>query len=204
MFDPSPMNEEEIATLAVLHRQSLPGSVLSWLGVGYLRAFYRYVQRSNLEALVVHRDEGGIAGAAVIAWQPSRLTRRLLLRTPMLAYLALRAPWVATRLFRRRRLLAKAGSTAPIVVSTDLLQAPEVVHFFTTPDRRGHGCGAVLLLKCERLLRSLGEPRYWLKTEDASDNRALNFYRRNGLSPIGTIVASEVRFVVLAKHVDGV
>jgi putative flippase GtrA/ribosomal protein S18 acetylase RimI-like enzyme len=203
MFDPSPVNQDEITKLAGLHRRSLPESALSWLGQSYLRAFYRYVQSSKLDALVVHRDEAGnIVAAAVIAWQPGNLLRRLLLHTPMAAYLILRAPWVAAGLFRRIKRLANTDSPTPNLESPELLQAPEVVDFYTAPDSGGRGYGTALLSQCERVLRTMGETRYWLKT-DVAGNRAFDFYRRHGLVPIGTIVESEARFVVLVKSLDG-
>jgi ribosomal protein S18 acetylase RimI-like enzyme len=200
---PRRLEATEVALLAGWHRVSLPTSTLSWLGETYLRAFYRYVQQSRLDALVIQQDETEeIVAAAVIAREPSRFLQRLLLHTPMALFILLRAPWIIAGLLHRKRTTTTAGLIGSALSSTDLLHAPEVIHFYTAPNRRGCGFGTTLLRQCEGLLRSLGESRYWLKTQDTTDNRALAFYLRNGLTRIGTIVVRRAQFAVLAKKID--
>ena len=200
---PRLLETTEIAKLAGWHRLSLPTSALSWLGETYLRAFYRHVQRSKLEALVIHRDETEeIVAAAVIVWEPSRLLQRLLLHTPMAMFLLFRVPWIIAGLLHRRRTITTAGLIGCAASATNLLHAPEVVHFYTAPNRRGCGFGKALLEQCEGLLSSIGESRYWLKTRDVTDNRALAFYLQNGLVRMGTIIARGAQFAVLAKNLN--
>lgn len=181
-------------TLAAMHAACLPHSVLSLLGGEFLGAFYRFAARGPVETVLAARDGDEAVAGALVSRRPATLNRRALFATP-LAWAVLRhlhrAP-VRQAVFGNARIAwdDPAWATEP---------EPELLEFFCRADRRGRGFGGALVAHVDRLLAAEGIGRYFVRTTDAPDNRALKFYRGHGFVPVGRIDANGVRFALLMK-----
>jgi ribosomal protein S18 acetylase RimI-like enzyme len=173
--------------LAQLHCQLLPSSILTRLGPGYLRHFYRFLGRSAHEDLVVETDATGVTGAAVLSYAPHTLARRLLLNTPMVVW--------AFRIVVER--LTRGAGGAP---AAQWLQLPELFIIFTRPDCARQGLGRRLVAECEKRLRAKGVPVYSVKTEDDPANPALKFYDALGFTPCDHFRSHGLSYVLLSKQ----
>lgn len=175
------LSREDVATLGHLHLETLPASLVTKLGFAYAESFYRYIARSKQEVLFIFRldSRGPIAGACALSIAPATLERRLTVGSCLIPALAVR-PLVLLDCFLSRaeppRSLAAIGRSLP----SDLAGCPEVVAIFTARSVRGRGVGASLLGAVESYLREKELSRYYVKTIDAPDNHAVQFYLDNG------------------------
>lgn len=181
------MDERDLADLARVHSSCLPDSLVSALGDGYARSFYRYITRSSHEFALVERNQHGrIVAAAVISLQPATLTRRLVLYTSLVA-----------SVFRRPLpLLGLLRPGAPASVDSTL---PEMILIYTSAEERGQGRASALIRQAEGQLRQIGVPTYQVRTELQASNPALAFYDKRGFVRSGTSVRLGVRFQVFTR-----
>jgi GNAT superfamily N-acetyltransferase len=186
------LRQPDIARLAKLHVTTLPRSMVSRLGLSYARSFYRYLARSLQELIFLERDrEGSIMGACVLSLAPDSLERRLLFGT----FLWTRA------LFNFRKmpwseLLSKAAPQASVELAGE---KPELLIIFADPAHQSMGIGTRLVALCERALLIRSVRSYRVKTENRNDNRALQFYDRNGFARIANITVHGIDFVLFEK-----
>ena len=188
------LDGRDLGRLAELQCRYLPTSLVSRFGPGYARAFFRFVAASEEETLLAERADGVIVGACVLSWSPATLSRRLLLRTPLLAWLPLRVrhlPWRGVV----RGLLGPAGEESVAVGG-----APEIVLIFVDAAGRSRGIGTRLLARCESILRERGMDRYVVRTDTADDAPAVRFYRRNGFLDSGYFRQHGSAFRLMSKH----
>ena len=192
------LTPHDCARLAALHRECLPDSLVSELGLAYAAAFYRYLNRSALERVFVLRDAAGeVFSGSVLSLRPRTLKRRLLCRTPLVFFAA---PWSLRRFLRRQP--ASALKAKPRAVSNPIpATMPELLLIFTSPQARSHGAGAALLSQCEQFLVSQRYPQYAVRTVDEPANRALSFYARNGFTAVGQSFEHGRTFRVFTKAV---
>lgn len=184
----------DLARLAELHVATLPTSLISRFGLGYARAFYRYVVRSDRELLCLERDQAGALQAGlVVSFDPGSLDRRLLLETPLLLAAALR-PWRVPLKHIVRDLWS--GDTGEDLAG----HRPELIIIFVDPACQGRGVGAKLIRQCETALIERRISSYTVKTEDQPHNRALAFYSRNGFRLLGRVERHGVAFAVFEKE----
>lgn len=191
------MEARDLDALAALHRMCLPRSLVGTLGLGYVRAFYRYVSRSSRELLIVDRDDRGtIIAAAVVTLDPGTLVRRLALHTPLAARAIAGSPRLMRTWLRARR----AGRRAPDAGQTHTpSNVPELILIFTSPAERGQGRASALIAEAERRLREKGVTRYEVSTEAEGQNPALQLYERRGFEPIHTTLRLGTRFQVFTR-----
>lgn len=186
------LDSRELDVFARMHREVLPGSLVARLGADYTRKFYDYVNDSETEGLLTRRRDGRIVAGCVLSLDPSSLTRRLLLATPV-ASSALRAfgrlPWLQLV----RGALSRGRDSAP--------SHPEIILIFTTPEARGQGLGAELVGDAESLVRGRGHDNIMVKTLADPGNRALAFYRRCGFDSAGEVLKFGKRLAVFTKSV---
>jgi ribosomal protein S18 acetylase RimI-like enzyme len=186
-----------LAAAARLHRDALPNSVISRLGSAYTEAFYRFAAASEKEfVFVAHAPDGSVLGAAVLSLDPSSLTRRLLFGTPLACYLP-----------RKPRLTAEMACDvllAPCRKRSSSLphDVPEVIAIFSRTEDRSRGIGRDLLRCVEALLSRQGKHRYFVRTDDRPENRAITFYHREGFQYIGQLRTHGNRFQILLKQFD--
>lgn len=174
------LGRRDVEQLARAHVEALPESLVSRVGGRYPQAFYRYLAGSADELILIDRGAPGadLRAACVVSLAPATLSRRLLYRTPLVVH-ALRA----VRRLPLRALLVTSRDGAP----PPSLEGPEILLLFAVPEARGHGVGARLLERCEALLVERGFEALWVKTRDDPGNRAIQFYRREGFAPAGSV-----------------
>ena len=179
----------DLALLARMHVEALPGSLVTLVGEPYARDFYRYIAGSADELVLVERDAGRIVGGCVVSLAPSTLSRRLLLHTrlPLLLH-RLPLARLALGLLRPGR---GQGPSQPA--------GPEILLVFTVPERRGSGVGGRLLARTEALLAARGHRRLLVKTRDEAQNRAIAFYERQGFTRIAQLEKLGKRLVLFEK-----
>jgi len=177
-----------------MHCECLPDSLVSKIGVGYAKSFYRYVDRSEKELCFLHHSGSDVVSACIVSLEPRTLQKRLVTHTP----LALRAPLAIRRLPLRQmaRGLLPGSSGGDGNVQPD---GPEVLLIFTQPSARGTGIGSETLARCEDFLHERGYRSYYVKTLDHEENRAVVFYKRNGFSQLGSIAKHGKRLGVWEK-----
>ena len=191
------MGEAEIADLARLHAACLTDSLVTEMGPGYVRAFYRYVVDSPREFVVTSRDAAGrIVAATVISLEPATFNRRLLLHTPLLPHLIVRLPALVGGWWRPT-LPVDAGAISPLPKVPDTM--PEMLLIFVAAEQRGAGRGRALVHEVDGDLRARGVPAYQARTELNLANRALRFYDENGFTRAGVSVRLGKPFQVFVR-----
>jgi ribosomal protein S18 acetylase RimI-like enzyme len=175
------LSGKDCARLAALHCECLQDSLVSELGLGYARAFYRYLSRSPEDKVFVLREGGEVFSGCVLCLRPRTLQRRLLLHTPLLFYAV---PWFIRKACKKTPQPAAAAKPGA-VIDPEPGRKPEVILIFTAPQARSRGTGAALLAQCEQFLLANKYPEYIVRTVDHESNRALGFYLRNGFTPVG-------------------
>jgi ribosomal protein S18 acetylase RimI-like enzyme len=194
------VDPRDLDRVAALHRACLPRSVVTVLGSRYARAFYRYLDGSPEELLVVRHDESGepVAGA-VLSLAPETLDRRLLIGTPLLPCAITRVP-ALSRLglttLRRTTTGAKTGTEE----GRGRPALPQLILLFTAERARGRGHATALLARLEERLQQQGVGRYEVRTEADPVNPALAFYRTRGFTDTGTVVRFGTLFQVLTRE----
>lgn len=192
------MTPADIARLAELHRECLPDSIVSQLGLGYARSFYGYVGGSRKELLELERDaQGRISAAAVVSLDPRGMTRRLLFGTCLVPSLLLRAPALAVGMLAKSPARDAKHDTSAVV--RDVHDMPELILIYSSGEARSQGIGARLIERLEKRMRALGIRRYQVKTVNDPGNRALSFYARNGFTPDAILEKRGERFRVFTK-----
>lgn len=189
------MREADFTDLARLHQACLPDSTTGALGRRYLTAFYRYIDQSSSELLIVERRHDQVVAAAVVSLEPATFQRRLLRHTPLLWSLAMR-PFTAAGLLRSVLATPSHGSSRGPV-------HPEMILLYTAADARGQGLGAEIIGETERRLRDAGVTEYTVKTVLDAANPALDFYRHRGFTEAGTISELGRRFQRFTRTLPG-
>ncbi len=192
------LDDSDIETLARLHAQCLPDSLVASLGLSYVRAFYRYLAQSSTEVMCVERAGGRLVAAAAVTLEPHTFTRRLLRHTPLPASLIRHGldVWEAMK-----RTASKVG-TAPDAPTTVAPETPEMILLFAAPEVRGAGWGSRVVARVDDELRARGVRSYQVKTEAEAGNRALDFYRGRGFEPAGVAVRFGTPFQVFLRRLE--
>jgi GNAT superfamily N-acetyltransferase len=184
-------DEERVAQL---HRMTIPGAIVSRVGLRYTQAFYHFIATSNKELLCVCRgEEQTILAASVITLDRIGFDRRLVMSTSLLLWAALR-PWRLPLRHLLRDLVS--GRASP----DDRCNCAELVFLFTDPLYQGRGLGSRLIEVGEIALKDRKVNYYRVRTEDIPSNRALQFYQRHGFHSIATVKRYGIKFRVLEKH----
>lgn len=179
-----PLSRQDIRTLAALHQALLPTSTLTALGQRYLRSFWRYCAGSPLEQVLVERDAGGrIVGAALISFEPERLSWRLAVKTPLLLHI-----WrILPRLLR--------GGNGPSA-------SPEMILIFTDPAVQGRGVGHALLKGSENAVRERAGSSLFVRTFGDPQHPSARFYQRAGYTEVARFIAFGSPFLLYRKELD--
>jgi len=186
------LSPADLSELARLQCEVLSDSMVSRLGRGYARAYWRYVDRDEDEIALVRRDETGrIAAACSISLHPGRLTLRLLTRTPLFGYLLL-------HLFDRWFLRMVAAMVRGGSESAPLPPIPEVVMLLTSPQHRRRGLASALLADVEAILPGRGIFSYYVKTGEHQVD-AQKFYLANGFEISGRACVHGGKFLIMTK-----
>lgn len=189
------MSDQDIHDLARLHVASLPDSLVGAFGEAYVRAFYRFVDRSSREVLAVRRGpDGRVCAAGVVSLAPGTFERRLLRSTPLAWYALRRLPALVGLVWQAWR--APRHPEPPAGCEPGL---PELILTFAEARLRGLGHGAALLRDLEERLARQGVKAYQVRTVLDASNAALAFYRANGFAPVGVSRRLGTNFQVFVK-----
>jgi GNAT superfamily N-acetyltransferase len=179
--------------LALLHRESLPSSLLTSLGLGALVRYYRFVATSSCECVWSAVVGGDVVGGCVLSEAPDTVMRRFGGRAPFQLGRELARQVIVNNAFRARLLAGLRGGGG------DEKHAPEVTQIFTDGKLRGQGIGAQLLRVCEESLRTRGVQKYFVHTERDDNQAGIRFYLREGFVQIGQSVSFGEHFLVMQK-----
>jgi len=170
------IEEDVLAGCAALHVACLPRSLLSRVGKGFTRHFYRSVANSASDALFYIRDaEGGIAASLVMSEDPDALTERLPKLRLLAAALLRPRSWLPLlrAVFDRTDTGASAG--------------PTIVVLFTDARLRRRGLSRHLVEAAETLAAAWGRDSITVVTENRKDNSAISFYLAIGYRQLGRV-----------------
>lgn len=193
------LSRSDIHTLAELHRECLPESMVTQLGIAYVKSFYQYVLRSESEFLLIRRRNEKICTACVVSLEPKSLSRRLFLETPLALSLLMRLPHLLKKNLSRTRGKALSDSAQPVGRFSEIEKIPELLLIYSSSHVRGQGLGAEIMKECEAELMKRGFDQYSLKTIEDDSNQATRFYQRQGLQKQYSIHKHGRLFSVLTK-----
>lgn len=192
------LNSADLDRLATLHRASLPDSAVSGFGQAYARAFYRYVETSEKELLILHRAaDGQLDGAGVVSLEPQSMEQRLALATPLLIHALLHPRWFLVKVYGV--LFGHADDDAR-EVTAKVRGIPELLIIYADSERRDAGVGSDLLYNIEAALVAKGITHYCVRTLDDPANRALGFYAKHGFEALGRALGFRVFAKTLTRN----
>jgi GNAT superfamily N-acetyltransferase len=189
------LNHADVVRLAVLHRASLPRSMISVLGQDAVVRYYDMVLRSFQEIVAIARNEQGIIDAGVVV---SRKPATLLNRFSRVAPTHFAAEICKSFVLSgdvRRRFFRRIRESEP----HGLDGIPELVQIFTDSALRGRGIGADLVRTCEDALRRAGDRAYVIRTHRDNNDAGIRFYLRLGFTKIGETRSFGDHYVVMKK-----
>jgi ribosomal protein S18 acetylase RimI-like enzyme len=184
------LNSADLDRLATLHRENLPDSAVSGFGQAYARAFYRYVETSEKELLLLHRAaDGQLDGAGVVSLEPESMEQRLALATPLLMHALLHPLWFLVKV--RSALFGRVDHEAR-EITAKVRGIPELLIIYSDSARRDAGIGSDLIHNIEIALVAKGITHYCVRTVDDPANRALGFYSKHGFEALGRTLGFRV------------
>jgi GNAT superfamily N-acetyltransferase len=193
------LSERDLQRLAELHVASIEDSIPTLVGVRFAVEFYRFIESSPHEWLLVDRIGEEIASACVVSDQPETVYARTVRHTwPVLLWCAARA-FLVNPDFRR---FAWAFLPEKLRGSVEPIPGPEIAYVFTAPEYRSRRLGRHLIERVDVWLGSRGVDLYWVKTIDETANRAISFYERNGFQRAGRRRERGRDFVVFQKALE--
>lgn len=182
----------EVVEIVGVHQRSFPDFFLTFLGSRFLQLFYAELQSDPEAVLLVARRDGRIVGLVGGVQDETRFfaslrQRRSLEFARASASAILRKPTILPRLWRaRRRDQVKANSPTPATLLTIAIE----------PSEQGSGAATALLQGFVAAMADLGTASFTLTTDKSPDNRALGFYRKNGLTQTRELTTPEGRVMV--------
>jgi GNAT superfamily N-acetyltransferase len=193
--------EREVPALAALHLASLPGSMLSKLGIAALERYYAFARLSPKEVVWSAVDGMTVIGGCVLSNDPATMLARFTRSAPLRFARELAAATLEDGELRRRIASRfRDGLYGERKADTsDGPHTPEVTQIFTDASRRGQGIGAALLRTCEDNLRGRGVQKYFVHTHQNDNDAGIRFYQREGFVTVGQARSFGEAFVVMQK-----
>ena len=187
------LTDADVAEAAELHRQVLDMEVLTRLGPGFMRVYYRaWLHSPGAISLAARDEDGALLGVLLGASDPALHVRAmvrdhgvrlaLVIAGQALIHPRLARDLVITRGRRyvrglsrlvRARLSAQRGTAAPSGESLG-----EITHVLVRPDAQGRGVGRHLIDEAVSVARRAGVVEFTLVTPP--DMEARHFYERLG------------------------
>ncbi len=183
-------------SLATLHAEALPSSLLTALGEAALVRYYAFAAESRDELAFTAHERGRVVGGCVLSFAPGTVLRRFV-RYDAVPFVRELGGRLLSDPALRQRLLRRGGDGSG---SSDDPHAPEVTQIFTDARLRGQGVGAALLEACESALRSRGGRKYYVHTHRDGNDAGIRFYRREGFVPTGESRSFGQAFLVMQKE----
>lgn len=120
----------------------------------------------------------------------------MILQTPLVGAL-LRSPRLAMQLAMDQMRGLSVPDSAPD-------HDPELIALFVRNGERSRGIGSKILAHVESVLRSENRTRYFIRTTEAPDNRAIPFYMRAGFETVRSVTINGEAFRFMAKRLEQV
>lgn len=184
-------------SLAALHGEALPSSLLTALGSAALVRYYAFAAESRDEVVLTAHERGRVVGGCVMSYAPGTVLRRFIRYDAVPFVRELGGRLLGDRALRQR-LLGGVGDGG--TAASDGPHAPEVTQIFTDARLRGRGVGAALLGACEAALRSRGGRKYYVHTHRDGNDAGIRFYRREGFVPTSESRSFGQVFLVMQKE----
>jgi ribosomal protein S18 acetylase RimI-like enzyme len=192
------LNDADFNRIAALHSSNLNDSLISALGPGIVRAYYKFILGSSDNNLFVEREDNSVVGACVLSHAPYKIMSKFI-----------RSHFLAIAVNTAIRFVLSGKSRARIInflASKDVLpdiagNPPELVQIFIDTNYRNRKIGSKLLVKVEQYLKQKNIPAYYLKTLDDKDNQALHFYNNRGFKTIGSGSVGNRPYIFFLKFV---
>lgn len=182
--------EKDLAAIAEVHIAAFPGFVLTRLGAGFLRGYYRAVLDYDAGILLVAVAEDRVIGFAAGFCHPEgflkHLKRRTLALAPQIALGILRSPGILSIVFQNARGVFSGRGVGPQHNPGET----ELCSLGVLPSRQGMGVGRQLSTAFIEAARADGASGVYLYT-DAVGNHPVNaFYQSVGFTVRTTYTAS--------------
>ena len=176
----------DAATLARLHRESLPDAFLPSLGDGFLRRLYRALASDREAVALVAEGGDGVVGFATGVPSVRRFYRRFYLRHGLQALLA------ASPRLLRREVVRRVRETAHYPALPGAIPDAELLSIAVAPAFRAVGVGRVLAANIVDGLarRGAGEVKVVVGADNEQANR---FYAKIGFSQRDSIQVHDGR-----------
>lgn len=187
-----PAGPDDVAAIVGVHQRSFPDFFLTFLGPRFLQLFYAELQSDPEAVLLAAKRDGRVVGLVGGVQDESRffasLKRRRSVEFARASTSALlRKPTILPRLWRaRRRDEAKANAETPATLLTIAVDHSE----------QGRGTATDLLNAFISAMAEIGTDAFTLTTDQSPSNRAVGFYRKNGLEEKRELTTPEGRLMV--------
>jgi ribosomal protein S18 acetylase RimI-like enzyme len=170
------MDYKEISVIAKLHKTCLPNSHIGCLPARLVVGFYNNLLENSNFDVTLHRVDGEIKGVAVISKKGFGATKKMLPKVAYLFILVKNPIQIFQTLLNRNKDIGQEN-----IANIEFL--------FVDSLYRSSGIGRDLL---RSIMKSYDE--ICVSTRSSVDNRAIQFYLRNGFKPIGsqTVVGREL------------
>jgi len=164
------IQDKELLEIAKLHKACLPDSHIGRLPTWMVIKFYEKMHKHEDFELFLHRGDDQVIGVAVISKKGFGATKSML---PLAAYF----------LFLLKNPIQVLKSLISSFKSTETLSDINIEFLFVDSSCRSGGIGS-------KLLQSVKEKysQICVSTRNSDDNKAIEFYVRNGFKPIGNQV----------------
>ena len=188
---------ELIKTVAALHIDCMPTSILTKYGPSILHSFYKFISSSKHEKLFLVSDFK-VNGVAVISFAPQTLMKRFVMGRGIniLYEIALKSLMSPTVMKTSIRTILSVKRQPEILDGV-----PELVLLFVDKHERRKGTATQLIEQIEAFLKLQSISRYYVKTlENNIDNIPISFYKKQGFGEVGNGVESGKNYIFFEKN----
>lgn len=162
--------DKELLEIAMLHKTCLSDSHIGRLPTWMVIKFYKNIYKHDDFELFLHREDQKVIGVAVISKKGFGATKSML---PLIAYF----------LFILKNPIQVLKSLINSTKSMETLSDINIEFLFVNSTYRSGGIGSKLLQSVKDKYSVI-----CVSTRNSIDNKAINFYVRNGFKPIGNQV----------------
>ena len=159
--------------------------------------FYEFVIKSKTEFLFIKRNnQGEILGTCVVSIDPIKFSKRFL-KSHMnkIIYFGIKNLGILGFLGLFICKICKLNN----VSVTSLKKLPELTHIFIDSSFFGQGIGTSLLKNIEKYLTELGYKKYFTRTTNNKNNKAIKFYYKHQFEDFKGINKNFEKLILIKK-----
>lgn len=183
-----PAQKSDSTVLATLHRQTLTGSFLAKLGIGFLESLYAFLVKKEL--VIVYIEDDVVKGFVSFSANSSGMMKRFLVTCPVCIVKLLGILVSSPALIKRFTETFAAPFKSKTTQSTEgkiMLPDAELLSISVDPGCQQAGIGGQLLKALEDELFKKGIQKYKV-IAGVSLEGANKFYLRNGFSLVAQVI----------------